>query len=175
MSLDFTDDKSTLVQVMAWCRQATSHYLSQGWPRFILPYGVTRPQWVNLIILQAFLSYASCTLETPSCQYCPYHYLSTTPCRYSWVESWFPLYELGCCTHNASGRDNTSTVASNHLQGPTANHQRWWALRLTATCDGGVCWCSSFVLYQVISRHNIDCVRQDRVGSCVSWERILIT
>ena len=24
---DLTDDKSTLVQVMAWCRQATSHYL----------------------------------------------------------------------------------------------------------------------------------------------------
>ena len=33
MSLDLTDDKSTLVQVMAWCRQATSHYLSQCWPR----------------------------------------------------------------------------------------------------------------------------------------------
>ena len=29
------DDKSTLVQVMAWCRQATSHYLSQWWPRYI--------------------------------------------------------------------------------------------------------------------------------------------
>ena len=28
MSLDFTDDQSTLVQVMAWCRQATSHYLN---------------------------------------------------------------------------------------------------------------------------------------------------
>ena len=28
MSLDFTDDQSTLVQVMAWCRQATSRYLS---------------------------------------------------------------------------------------------------------------------------------------------------
>ena len=26
------DDKSTLVQVMAWCRQATSHYLNQCWP-----------------------------------------------------------------------------------------------------------------------------------------------
>ena len=25
---DFAGDKSTLVQVMAWCRQATSHYLS---------------------------------------------------------------------------------------------------------------------------------------------------
>ena len=29
MSLDHIDDKSTLVQVMAWCHQATSHYLSQ--------------------------------------------------------------------------------------------------------------------------------------------------
>ena len=47
MSLDFTDDQSTLVQVMAWCRQATSHYLSQCWPRSLSPYDVTRPQWVN--------------------------------------------------------------------------------------------------------------------------------
>ena len=42
-----TDDKSTLVQVMAWCRQATSHYLSQCWPSSMSPYGVTRAQWVN--------------------------------------------------------------------------------------------------------------------------------
>ena len=49
MSLDPINDKSTLVQVMAWCRQATSHYLSQCWPRSLSPYGVTRPQWVNLI------------------------------------------------------------------------------------------------------------------------------
>ena len=48
MPLDLTDDKSTLVQVMAWCRQATSHYLSQCWPRFMSPYGVTRPQWVKI-------------------------------------------------------------------------------------------------------------------------------
>ena len=34
MPLDLTD-KSTLVQVMAWCRQATSHCLSQCWPRSI--------------------------------------------------------------------------------------------------------------------------------------------
>ena len=26
--MDLTDGKSTLVQAMAWCRQATSHYLS---------------------------------------------------------------------------------------------------------------------------------------------------
>ena len=42
-----SDDKSTLVQVMAWCRQATSHYLSQCWPRSLSPYDVTRPQWVK--------------------------------------------------------------------------------------------------------------------------------
>ena len=42
-----SDDKSTLVQIMAWCRQATSHYLSQCWPRPMSSNGVTRPQWVN--------------------------------------------------------------------------------------------------------------------------------
>ena len=47
MPQDLTDDKSTLVQVMAWCRKATSHYLSQCWPSSVLPYGVIRPEWVN--------------------------------------------------------------------------------------------------------------------------------
>ena len=47
MPQDITDDKSTLVQVMAWCRQATSHYLNQCWPRSAMPYGITGPQWGN--------------------------------------------------------------------------------------------------------------------------------
>ena len=46
MPWDLTDGKSTLIQVMAWCCQATSHYLSQCWP-----YGVTRPQWVKIAAL----------------------------------------------------------------------------------------------------------------------------
>ena len=33
LPLDLTYDKSTLVQVMAWCHQATSHHLSLCWPR----------------------------------------------------------------------------------------------------------------------------------------------
>ena len=37
MSLDFIDDHSALTQVMAWCRQAPSHYLSQCWPRSLSP------------------------------------------------------------------------------------------------------------------------------------------
>ena len=34
---------------MAWCRQATSHYLSKSWPRSLSLYGVTRDQWVKII------------------------------------------------------------------------------------------------------------------------------
>ena len=68
MSLDFTDDQSTLVQVMAWCRQATSHYLSQCWPRSVSPYGVTRLQWVKSIVERPEL-YSLCCLkfEGPLC------------------------------------------------------------------------------------------------------------
>ena len=57
MSLDLTEDKSTLFQIMAWCRQATSHYLSQCWPRSVSPNCVIRPQWVKL-----FLSQINCFL-----------------------------------------------------------------------------------------------------------------
>ena len=32
-----TDNKSTLVQIMAWCHQAPCHYLSQCWHIFVLP------------------------------------------------------------------------------------------------------------------------------------------
>ena len=42
------DDKSMLVQVMAWCRQATGHYLNQCWWRSSTPYMIVRPQWVQL-------------------------------------------------------------------------------------------------------------------------------
>ena len=47
---NLTDDKSTLVQVMVWFRQAINHYLSQCWPRSLSPYGVTRFQCINLHI-----------------------------------------------------------------------------------------------------------------------------
>ena len=48
MALEHTNMESTLIQgKMAWCRQATSHYLSQYWPRSMSPYSVTRPRWVK--------------------------------------------------------------------------------------------------------------------------------
>ena len=57
--MDLTDDKSTLVKVMAWCHQATSHHLSQCWPRFMSPCGITRPQWVELLCFH-WVSTKSC-------------------------------------------------------------------------------------------------------------------
>ena len=47
MSQDLTDDKSTLVQVMAWCLQETNLYLSQCWLSSLSPYGAARPQQVK--------------------------------------------------------------------------------------------------------------------------------
>ena len=76
MLLDFIDDQSALVQVMAWCHQATSHYLSQYWPRSMSPNGVTRPQWVEygiafigLIFSQVYYIYSSSLPEKLHCRH----------------------------------------------------------------------------------------------------------
>ena len=44
---NLNNERSTLVAVMAWCRQATSYYLSQCCPRSMSPYHITRSPWVN--------------------------------------------------------------------------------------------------------------------------------
>ena len=44
---NLTDQKLTLVPIMAWCHQATSHYMGQCWPRSMLSYCITWQQWVN--------------------------------------------------------------------------------------------------------------------------------
>ena len=48
MSQNLTNENLTLFQVMIWCRQATSHYLSQCWQWPRSPYDVTRPQWIHM-------------------------------------------------------------------------------------------------------------------------------
>ena len=73
LPLDHIFDNSTLVQVMAWCRQATSHYLSQCWPRSMPPYGVTMPQWVKITILELLphLSFKGGNFEFASVRWIP--------------------------------------------------------------------------------------------------------
>ena len=55
MPQNITVDWSKLIEVMVWCRQTTNHCLNRCWPRFLSPYGITRPQRVN--ILDWFLRY----------------------------------------------------------------------------------------------------------------------
>ena len=79
-SLDLSGDELTLVQVMAWCRQATSHYLGQCWPRFLSPYGVTRPQWVNETVRNScvhILCACTCTVDVALCMFWLAKQLST--------------------------------------------------------------------------------------------------
>ena len=81
MPLDFTDDQSTLVQVMAWCRQATSHYLSQCWPRSLSPFGITRSQWIDILCIY--------------CHICSYmqnqSILLISNCMVNCMKKWLPV------------------------------------------------------------------------------------
>ena len=108
MSLDHTDDKSTLVQVMAWCCQATSHYLSQCWPTG-LPYRVTWPQWVNSQVLRSlwekWLSFWKCYFHKPKFKFIIDHQLQITNAKW-YIYVWWngdgekqyviPMMKLTC-------------------------------------------------------------------------------
>ena len=59
--MDADNHEWTLVQVMAWCRQATSLCLSQCWSSVMSPCGVTRPQWVK-----AITGHVSCLTDSPT-------------------------------------------------------------------------------------------------------------
>ena len=57
------DDKSTLVEVMAWCYQANSRYLSHFWLRSRFPYGITKQQWFNFTAIK--VRAMRCQHDTP--------------------------------------------------------------------------------------------------------------
>ena len=59
--LDLIDDKSILVPVRVWCRQTTSHNLSQCWPRSMSLYAGIRPWWVNGMLHQSCRQFIICS------------------------------------------------------------------------------------------------------------------
>ena len=80
---------------MAWCRQATSHYPSQCWPRSVFLHWATRPQWIktfpfyhsrcrgiSLVILR-FESFpllsTSTHIFTLACKVCHFQCVPLTP------------------------------------------------------------------------------------------------
>ena len=61
MPRGFTDDKSTLVQVMAWSCQATIHSLSQCGPSSMSAYDITRQQcWVTFWLVHFPRNFVLC-------------------------------------------------------------------------------------------------------------------
>ena len=53
--LNLINDKSTLVQVMAWYCQATSHYLNQCWLRSLTRYGVTQLHIISSVVFSSLI------------------------------------------------------------------------------------------------------------------------
>ena len=79
---------------MAWCCQATSHYLNQCWPRYMSPYGVTRPQWVDTSLFQITVKRATIAMmiRLRLCGWSP---------GLKWTDAIPPL-EIGCCVFGFS-------------------------------------------------------------------------
>ena len=75
MSLDFTDDQSTLVEVMAWCRQATSHYLSQCLPRSHHMVSLGHYELTKLHELGKANNITTTKLHTVQCRYSAVNFL----------------------------------------------------------------------------------------------------
>ena len=91
MPLGFTDDQSALVQVMAWCHQETSHYLSQCWPRSLSPYGQNESIAKGLFHWWFFPSkfklHGNLFLFPPR----------WLPWNFACVETWLTWLNLACC------------------------------------------------------------------------------
>ena len=109
MPQDLTDDKSTLVQVMAWCCQATNNYLNQCWPRPPTPYGVTKPQWVNSLWLGNSIwrhrSGSALSLVMACCLMALSRYLNQC-----WL-TWLIINKVQC--HSSEGNFTKATSAIN--------------------------------------------------------------
>ena len=72
-----TKEKSTLVQVMAWCRhRAPSHYVRQCWHRSVSRNGVNMPQCVNHRSTAKFHEVSSAILKNV--------FWSTKTCSEAW-------------------------------------------------------------------------------------------
>ena len=105
MPLDLTNDKSTLVQVMAWCHQATSHDMSKCWPldlccqmaslglnELILIIAPALPEllWLPTVWRCPYIEIAFSTLDcsiVPTCgAWCSATAAKRGPLKQSWAE-----------------------------------------------------------------------------------------
>ena len=103
--------------VKAWWHQASSHYLDQCcWQSFMMPYGVTRPQWVNVVFL-----YRSIPLTDP-----------TKPCHLAEGIAWWLCMLVNHCFLGAECGCQ-STLYTSVIHGSNKNSTRLILLSLLRT------------------------------------------
>ena len=110
MSQNTFDDKSTLVQVMAWCRHATSHYLSKYWSPSMSPYGAARTS--ELDKAKGYLYWYSNMASRQTCPIrMPKYYYQNGNCRHTClVPSTLPQEKIAtptsCTNDDAKSQPN---------------------------------------------------------------------
>ena len=142
---------------MAWCHQATSHCLSQCWPRSLSPYDIARPQWVK-IHLNCYYSYFICWclflldhrifLHSFICISVCY-FITYQPCALCSLHEWIGVGEaakflVGIINKGKSCCISHSVILrvfrhSKSLLFPTVSDKRNWRARF----DELLCWCYS--------------------------------
>ena len=112
---------------MTWCRQASSHYLSQYWLRSMSPYGVTRLQWVDLSHTELFwrniynYKFAICTFpQLQSCTFCIW-----------WPYLFFLLLSISWFT----GQTELGSTSVAHVSHLTCFSDKLWYLVCMCTRD----------------------------------------
>ena len=150
MPQDLTHDGSTLVQVMAWCRRVTSHYLNWCWLRFMTPHGVTRPQWVNMA--RSFF---------PSSRvYCTSEIVCLSSLRFVSVKF---ILNMTCCI-NSSSMDKMAAISQTFSNAFSrikifvfAFHEFQWSLLRSVQIDNKEYWFRLWLGAEQATRHLNQC------------------
>ena len=92
-------DMPTLVQVMAWCRQATSHYLMWCW---WMPNGVTGQQSYKTMLIWFEVYYLTSWFHPQNftkfqVMEIPLHYIHISTLTYSLIYNWYHAMDITNC------------------------------------------------------------------------------
>ena len=127
--------KSRLVQVMAWCHQATSHYLSQSWLTSIAS------PWI------AWLS----NVDVPFSLYCP-HFMCPSMWKRQKLDNFMCLLEFECAKRlRALSQAISASLGDNGLITGIWNTCIPWEMGQYHQC-----WCPGSLHHKVISSHGTD-------------------
>ena len=110
-----TDNKSTLVQVMAWCHQATSHYLKQ-WCHMVL-LGHNKLNMAPVLLLGGIQLYKCVTHEVPIASSLPDSVMDSDLVNPLCAELFWRHINISLHPYHCLTLSKTAQVVVIHLQG----------------------------------------------------------